>query len=323
MASFRASIHVDTDSPTTQAVGLDSVSLIPTSLMTRSPLPESYDHDVSAGPSPTGTLFHYTTATGLLGIVSNAELWATDYAFLNDRQELDFARNRFVRALHALKDPTADPLHPFHGDHTFAGEFESFVRLVVDNLERTSSRVYVTCFCERGDLLSQWRGYGSDHGYSIEFEKRALADGVHTTDEAEIGTDLYWIGYGDEAATATVDDALRDVAAETNLGHPGMVAHHLGLTLLGRLATVKNQSFEQEREWRCVVTTYAPATELRFRPTDIGLVPYVAIPFDLAGIKSVTVGPGRHVESRVAGVRQVLAHYRVAAEVRMSDIPLR
>jgi hypothetical protein len=33
------------------------------------------------------TLFHYTTAAGLLGILNSSTLWATDLRFLNDAQE--------------------------------------------------------------------------------------------------------------------------------------------------------------------------------------------------------------------------------------------
>ena len=37
---------------------------------------------------------------------------------------------------------------------------------------RTSeySRMFIVCFCEDGDLLSQWRGYGADQGYALGFD---------------------------------------------------------------------------------------------------------------------------------------------------------
>jgi hypothetical protein len=41
--------------------------------------------------------------------------------------------------------------------------------MAVDELASPDFLVYVTCFCESTDLLSQWRAYGSDHGYAIEF----------------------------------------------------------------------------------------------------------------------------------------------------------
>lgn len=32
-------------------------------------------------------IYHYTTAQGLLGIISRKQIWATDVTFLNDKEE--------------------------------------------------------------------------------------------------------------------------------------------------------------------------------------------------------------------------------------------
>ena len=37
---------------------------------------------------PHGTLYHYTTFTGLLGIVRSRSLWASDVRYMNDSAEL-------------------------------------------------------------------------------------------------------------------------------------------------------------------------------------------------------------------------------------------
>jgi hypothetical protein len=44
------------------------------------------------------TLFHYTTAAGLLGILNTANIWATDLRFLNDVQEAVYAYDIAVDA---------------------------------------------------------------------------------------------------------------------------------------------------------------------------------------------------------------------------------
>jgi hypothetical protein len=38
--------------------------------------------------------------------------------------------------------------------------------------------VYITCFCEDGDLLSQWRGYADPGGYAIGFDAAELEECV-------------------------------------------------------------------------------------------------------------------------------------------------
>ena len=42
------------------------------------------------------TLFHYTDAAGVRGIVENNELWATHYHYLNDFTELHASRDRIL-----------------------------------------------------------------------------------------------------------------------------------------------------------------------------------------------------------------------------------
>ena len=40
------------------------------------------------GDTPKGLLYHYTTLTGLLGIVGSKKLWASDIRYMNDSAEL-------------------------------------------------------------------------------------------------------------------------------------------------------------------------------------------------------------------------------------------
>ena len=54
------------------------------------------------------SLFHYTTAAGLLGILRESVLWATEARFLNDAQEAVYARDLFVSALHDIENPAFD-----------------------------------------------------------------------------------------------------------------------------------------------------------------------------------------------------------------------
>ena len=99
-------------------------------------------------------LYHYTTATGLQGILQSKVLWATQFDFLNDPTEFLYARDFVKSHLRCRGDKIANAL----GD--------------VDDLGNTAATYphYVTSFCENGDLLSQWRGYSKfNDGYSIGF----------------------------------------------------------------------------------------------------------------------------------------------------------
>ncbi len=44
------------------------------------------------GDSIDGTIYHYTTAEGLRGIIENYELWLTNASFVNDREECELLK---------------------------------------------------------------------------------------------------------------------------------------------------------------------------------------------------------------------------------------
>ncbi len=99
-------------------------------------------------------LFHYTNSTGLLGILSSARIWATNYRFLNDSAEILYATAIFEAAVQELAERVDSDVIAVFLDRTratanaFDGMFDC----------------YVACFCERDDLLNQWRVYASAGG---------------------------------------------------------------------------------------------------------------------------------------------------------------
>ncbi len=50
---------------------------------------------MSFDPNDGGTLYHYTTAEGLQGIIKTKSIWASDYRFLNDATEFDYGLSIF------------------------------------------------------------------------------------------------------------------------------------------------------------------------------------------------------------------------------------
>src|SRR4051812_20573199 len=101
------------------------------------------------------TLWHYTTARGMQGILSSEHMWFTDTRFLNDAAEIQYGIDFFVEQLKlvdlsAYKPKTAEILEKLNKQDwtTFRANLA------------TKSSAYVACFCAQGDLLSQWRTYG-------------------------------------------------------------------------------------------------------------------------------------------------------------------
>jgi hypothetical protein len=271
------------------------------------------------------TLFHYTTAAGLLGILGSSAFWATDLRFLNDAQEAVYARELLVHAVLSVDASALPPGHPAHDDpQSFEMEFTGYKELVAKDLLSPDFPVYVTCFCESGDLLSQWRAYGSDHGYAIEVKADALKTAVQQIPGEPPEASLMQVGYGQDAAADVVSTAMRDLSKDTNLGHYGVHAHYMALHLTAMLAGVKHPGFQEEREWRVVAAfEWEMAEEVKFRSTPMAIVPYIEVPLRQDAIVSIRVGPGRHVDVREAGVRRLLRTVDRDVPVLHSEVPLR
>lgn len=282
------------------------------------------------------TLFHYTTAAGLLGILQNANIWATDLKFLNDAEESIYARDMVISAIRSMENPVLDPSHSAHEHGQGAIDiFAQYHKFVLNELETSEFGVYVTCFCESGDLLSQWRGYGKDHGYAIEFTKEAIHDAVTAITAYGPATGLFKVQYGLDSAAGIVGSAIRAVA-DFNLNHPGVKAEYSAMTVSSMLARIKHPGFAEEQEWRLVVGQqildeaslgkfginlhHPPAL---FRPTPIAIVPYLEIPIKRESIVSIRVGPGDNAETRASGVRRLLKMLASEATVTYSEVPLR
>jgi hypothetical protein len=115
---------------------------------------------------PTGFLYHYTDIAGLKGIVETKCLWATSAFFLNDSSEISYGSRLVANVLdNCIENVGSKCFAVRHFLGVLKWRFEHEISAV-----QYSTPVYLTCFCETDNLLSQWRGYASRGGYSIGFQ---------------------------------------------------------------------------------------------------------------------------------------------------------
>lgn len=139
-------------------------------------------------------LLHYTSLSGLLGILDSQSLRATHSAFLNDSTEIALF---FDRRLANLLDSSiraelaADPelrvlpqfsRTPQESDAViarYASDMARAIRTTAQHLNQPHFVCFSAPFGERvrhDGLLSQWRGYGKDGGYAIVFDSTRLEE---------------------------------------------------------------------------------------------------------------------------------------------------
>jgi hypothetical protein len=289
--------------------------------------------DATSRPIPS-RLYHYTNSGGLLGIIERNTLWATHINYLNDASELRYARG-LVEAAFSGYDHLGNPPH-----------VRDFVRRARDMFDVSKTMdVFVSCFCEQGDLLSQWRGYAqAGEGYSI---------GVDGDRLGEIGGGLnFFFGnvvYDREVQEEIIQYILGscvDGVNELTAGLPDAKAsslvdefcHIFRRALWYPLVTFKDATFAEENEWRAIEIMSRSETEkrVRFRPGASRLIPYIEVdfsnlkpvaPYQQTGkipIREVFHGPTLNPDLSVRALQLLLVKNGYAdAAVKGSRIPLR
>ena len=139
-------------------------------------------------------LLHYTSISGLLGIIDSQSLRATNSAFLNDSMEINlFFDTRLAKLLESgiraelAADPSLRVLPQFARTPEEANSaIARYATDMAESIRTTTHRFnnpYFTCFSTptnnrvRSDgLLSQWRAYGKDGGYCLVFDSSRLEE---------------------------------------------------------------------------------------------------------------------------------------------------
>jgi hypothetical protein len=248
---------------------------------------------------PPDVLYHYTGQVGLLGITRTEELWATKIQYMNDATEFGLALAMARKELDSMVASSASPMQK-----------AACVRLKESLSGLEDINIFAVCFCENGDLLSQWRGYsGSSHGYSIAFDSESLMH-IASTKDFSLGRCIYDT---DVQLTIIREAILHCVRNEIDFSS---TARRWGFH--GPLADIlfrcggffKDPSFKEEQEWRLISSTVMYYDQqIGFRIGNSVIVPYYRMPILNEGvlpIKHVIVGPCPHMELAKSAVTSLL-----------------
>lgn len=298
--------------------------------------PMSPEH-VTKAPN---VVWHYTDAGGVRGIVGELELWATDALFMNDASELQLIQGLFhemVLDFEFTNERLPDPGERRAVIQAFDGAISAF---------QEDPGVYAVCFCEDGDLLSQWNTYGrGGGGYSLGLDSKALA----ALDPAVVGElDFFQVIYDRYeqriAVYRFVEVAINviDLYFEHHPDKPRIEILNLAGECLAQLAQwfsarVKDAAFEQEREWRLIYRHKLDRNEVasyprEFRSTDRGLIPYVRLPLgdlhkklrgEVFPLEEVKIGPTAREDLAARALSYLLKDSGFDITASSSKIPLR
>lgn len=265
-------------------------------------------------------LYHYTDPTGLLGILKSRSVWATKIQYMNDAEE-------FAHAISVAKGVLRQMARE-SGSESFSRCCEE----ISDSLERVE-QVNVCAFSlsERGDLLSQWRAYCRDGGYSIGFEPDFLTAVVEPQ-----GFSLQRCIYGRSEKRSLLLKILEPVVASLNRKvREGQELEEAREEVVGELferfctvaPRIKHPTFREEEEWR-LISVPIPTDSLDFRPTSELAVPYYDLSLfsDDIGFQTthLVAGPSQHQRLALQGAISLASSEGIRwGRGSISDVPYR
>ena len=226
---------------------------------------------------PPEILYHYTDIKGAFEIIKSKSLWLTKIQYLNDKSELSLSIDNFGQVLNKLSSKIKD-----NDKKKFLYEYHHQLK----SFEFTN--LCVASFCENGDLLSQWRGYGkSGKGISLGFTSK-IFERDFPKNKVFLRKCVYDLWQQEEIITDLIDNLLKsyeicspEISDSSKTTRKDLIGYFNTL-FLGVAPTMKNMHFSEEKEWR-VILPQVKYTDKDFFATNLGerLIQYYNLDFSI------------------------------------------
>lgn len=215
-------------------------------------------------------LYHYTDLSGLLGIIDTKGFWATNYQFLNDKEEIIYGKKRCQKILEEMKN---QPLK---------AEQKQFLADLWKSIQLDDQDVFSVSFCSKPDLLSQWRGYSQGTtGVSIGFQLKELIN--YSTPRNDEYFYIRKVIYDEEIQDKILIDIINaglEYLQENPYRGGFFLVEDISRTIKWFISIFKVKSFEEESEWRFTTTNFkdnGPGHLVRYRTRGNFILPYVEL----------------------------------------------
>lgn len=289
------------------------------------------------------TIYHYTSADGLHGILSSGVLYFTDSLFLNDRSE----RKNFYRILGACLESWDSPLSRGLRERYFGRRgYVARSLLAMNPADGKAARYFVLSCSREKDSLPMWNYYTHSlraAGYNIHFHTRHLLKALDAQPEAarlrdKDGLLCRAVVYEDRRKREEIRGILHAFCLKWERMNTdeerGFLLLALDRCFEKASLFCKDKAFAHEREIRIVIPSRNERIQFssgredapyQFRKVRGIPIPFLALDVLEKGrvITGVTAGPALDKDLAVRGAACMLHHYGFPRTCRVSSVPLR
>jgi hypothetical protein len=286
-------------------------------------------------------VFHYTGAHGVRGILNSDRIWASGSQHMNDWMEVVYGYDIMMAA---LREAVREGKVPEKSRSVFRE-----VLIAMEQPDSPFVDAYFAAFCEKGNLLSQWRAYAGTQGFAVEVDPLVIEGELTLTTKAPArNLRLAKVEYDPERQKQSLRETLDDLTQtiEKQRGNSdrlrATLTEFVRVVLSSWAATVKHPGFEEEQEWRVIFQPmitmeerYHSTEEFVVRVEDYALVTHVELtPSKVLPrkprqdpklpIKSITCGPNVSMRSTARALEILLRNNGYeGVKILKSEIPAR
>jgi hypothetical protein len=250
-------------------------------------------------------LYHYTSWSGLEGILRSQRFWATAHDCTNDEAELKSADEVILEVARGLR-------------RTAKGTAALVLDLFLDGYPKLQmthlSTVYLCCFSVARDLEEQWRRYGDDgNGFCVGIRVLEEAGPV----EHQRGTAIVKVEYSESSWRENVAEAFRQTCRVLERLPARKEVLELGLFAFYRSAaftsmSAKREGWAVEQEYRRVTLVHrdaniVPCERVSKRKTIRYLPTVVRANGKRIALAEIIIGPNQDFSPCAERVRELLA----------------
>lgn len=206
------------------------------------------------------TLYHYCSVNTFFNIIENNSIWLSDVEKSNDTLELAYIKKEYSNYVRLA----VFSFIAYHKKNNIAYDehrLNTILQVLSELTNLPISKSWVFCLSEKGDLLSQWRGYADDgYGVSVGFDRKYMKTitDLFLFEETDITNTFEFkkINYSKDEMNQEISKLINPLEIgscltidefEEKLTFP--------LAQIDSLSPFfKSDSFKEEREWRLALT---------------------------------------------------------------------
>ncbi len=276
-----------------------------------------------------GLAFHYTSPSGLLGIISNQKIWFSDSDYLNDVSESDYFLSLASNVFSTNKDQKAAQnlafrsymMSLFHSNDCGRGRETS---------SREIERRYVFSLSLDEDALSLWNYYTKTNdatGYNIGFDLEKIIESIKLTSNQTllIGRVEYNRDYQEELLRELYNDYYDIYVKYTRPYQRKYLYAALEDNIIKYSVFMKADSYKSETEYRIAI--FEQGTSLgskKYREKNGAFLPYIEKEITIDSIRTIMISPTTRADFVKSSVTDLCDNYGIKdVSVKRSSIPAR